>query len=137
MATKTYQCYRELLASSRWQQLAAAGARPQKLLFASTSTQDPEAPDTLYVSALAAPDTINTMPERTLEAFADHGEVGELLPADGGDADEILAQFDRAGVQVAALAAKLQNDGEQAFDGSWDSLLAALERTISRLGGTR
>jgi transaldolase len=137
VATKTYQRYRELLASPRWQGLAAAGAQPQKLLFASTSTKDPEAPDTLYISALAAPDTINTMPERTLEAFADHGEVGDLLPPDGRDADEILAQFDRAGVEVAALAAKLQNDGEQAFDASWDSLLAALERTISRLGGTR
>ena len=137
VATKTYQRYRELLASPRWQDLAAAGAQPQKLLFASTSTKDPEAPDTLYISALAAPDTINTMPEKTLEAFADHGEVGDLLPPDGGDADEILAQFDRAGVEVAALAAKLQNDGEQAFDASWDSLLAALERTISRLGGTR
>ncbi|MGH3780905.1 MAG: transaldolase family protein, partial [Pseudonocardiaceae bacterium] len=97
VATKTYQRYRELLASPRWQGLAAAGAQPQKLLFASTSTKDPEAPDTLYISALAAPDTINTMPERTLEAFADHGEVGDLLPPEGGDADEILAQFDRPG----------------------------------------
>lgn len=135
VATKTYQRYRELLAGRRWQRLAVAGAQPQKLLFASTSTKDPDAPDTLYISALAAPDTINTMPEKTLEAFADHGTVGNLLPTDGGDADEILAGFDRAGVEVAALAAKLQSDGEQSFDASWHSLLAALERTIGRLGG--
>ena len=137
VATKTYQRYRQLLASPRWQRLAAAGAQPQKLLFASTSTKDPDAPDTLYVSALAAPDTINTMPEHTLEAFADHGRVDQLLPPDGGDADEVLAAFDRAGAEVTALAAKLQNDGEQAFDASWDSLLAALDRTIDRLRGTR
>ncbi|HEX6402123.1 MAG TPA: transaldolase [Pseudonocardiaceae bacterium] len=136
VATKTYQRYRELLASPRWQRLAAAGAQPQKLLFASTSTKDPDAPDTLYISALAAPDTINTMPEKTLEAFADHGTVGDLLAPDGGDADEVLAQFDRAGVEVAALAAKLQSDGEQSFDASWDSLLAALDRSMARLGGT-
>jgi transaldolase len=85
----------------------------------------------------AAPDTINTMPEQVLEAFADHGTVDQLLPPDGGDADEVLAAFDRAGVEVTALAAKLQNDGEQAFDASWDSLLAALDRTIDRLGDTR
>jgi transaldolase len=136
VATKTYQRYRELLASPSWQQLAAAGAQPQKLLFASTSTKDPDAPDTLYISALAAPDTINTMPEKTLEAFADHGTVGDLLAPDGGDADQVLAEFDRAGVKVAALAAKLQSDGEQSFDASWDSLLAALDRTMARVGGT-
>jgi transaldolase len=135
VATKTYQRYRELLAGQRWQRLATAGAQPQKLLFASTSTKDPNAPDTLYISALAAPDTINTMPENTLQAFADHGTVGDLLPTNGGDADEILAQFDRAGVDIAALATKLQSAGEQSFDASWDSLLAALERTIGRLGG--
>lgn len=136
VATKTYQRYRELLAGPRWQRLAAAGARAQKLLWASTSTKDPDAPDTLYVSALAAPDTINTMPEKTLLAFADHGTVGDLLPTDGGDADEVLAQFDRAGVDVAALAAKLQSAGEQSFNASWDSLLGALERNIARLGGS-
>jgi transaldolase len=137
VATKTYQRYREMLAGDRWQRLAAAGATPQKLLFASTSTKDPDASDTLYVSALAAPDTVNTMPAKTLEAFADHGAVGELLPADGGDADAVLAAFDRAGVDVAAVAAKLQSDGEQSFDTSWDSLLAALRRSIATLGARR
>ena len=137
VATKTYQRYRELLASQRWQRLAIVGARPQRLLFASTSTKDPDASDVLYVSALAAPDTINTMPEKTLLAFADHGTVGKLLPTDGGDAEEVLAEFDRAGVDIAALATKLQSEGEQSFDASWDSLLAALERTIGQLGGNR
>jgi transaldolase len=137
VATKAYQRYREMLDSQRWQRLARAGAPPQKLLFASTSTKDPDAPDTLYISALAAPDTVNTMPEKTLTAFADHGTVGDLLPPDGGDAEEVLAEFGRAGVDVAALAAKLQSEGEQSFDSSWDSLLAALTRNIAKLRAKR
>ena len=115
IARRTYKAYRELLASPRWQRLADAGARPQRLLWASTGTKDPKASDTLYVEALAAPDTINTMPEKTLLAFADHGEVGATMPADGGDAEEVLAAFAEAGIDVDALAAQLQRDGAQPF----------------------
>ena len=93
IAMRTYKAYRELLASARWQELAKAGAHPQRLLWASTGTKDPAAPDTLYVEALAAPDTINTMPEKTLQAFADHGKVGAAMPVDGGDAEAVLAEL--------------------------------------------
>ena len=109
----------------RWQRLANAGARPQRLLWASTGTKDPQASDMLYVEALAAPHTINTMPEETLLAFADHGEVGALLPADGGDAEEVLADSRRAGIDVDALAAELQREGAEAFVKSWNELMAA------------
>ena len=105
IAKRTYKAYRELLASPRWKKQADAGARPQRLLWASTGTKDPAAPDTLYIEALAAPDTINTMPEKTLLAFAGHGEVQAALPADGGDAGEVLAEFARAGVDHMVLAA--------------------------------
>jgi transaldolase len=123
VARQTYRAYRELLASSRWQKLAAAGVRPQRLLWASTGTKDPAAPDTLYVSALAAPDTIDTIPEKTLHAFADHGRLQGVMPADGGDAEAQLAQIARAGVDVDALAAKLQQDGALSFVKSWQQLL--------------
>jgi len=123
---KTYQAYRELLASSRWQKLAAAGARPQRLLWASTGTKDPSAPDTLYVEALAAPDTIDTMPEKTLLAFADHGKVRGSMPADGGDADSILAEAERQGIDDEALAAKLQRDGGEDFAKSWSDLMQVI-----------
>ena len=111
VAKQTYKAYRDLLDSPRWQRLANAGARPQRLLWASTGTKDPEASDVLYVKALAAPFTVNTMPEETLLAFADHGELGELLPADGGDCEEVLARFAQAGIDVDALAAQLQKEG--------------------------
>jgi transaldolase len=124
---KTYRAYRELMASDRWQRLANAGARIQRLLWASTSTKDPEAPDTLYVHGLAAPLTVNTMPNATLEAFYDHGELGDPMPPDGGDADETLAAFEKAGVDVAALAAKLQSDGASSFVTAWQDLLARIE----------
>ena len=123
VARQTYRAYRELLASARWQKLAAAGAQPQRLLWASTGTKDPAASDTLYVGALAAPDTINTMPEKTLLAFADHGRLDGVMAVDGGDAEAVLAQLGRHGVDVDALAASLQHDGAQAFVKSWQQLL--------------
>ncbi len=126
IALQTYRSYRQLLASERWQKLAQAGARPQKLLWASTGTKDPQASDVLYVEMLFAPDTVNTMPEETLLAFVDHGRVGEPLPADGKPADDILQEFARAGIDVPGLAAKLQRDGAEAFAQSWRSLLERL-----------
>lgn len=126
IAGRTYKAYRDLLASPRWQALAAKGARPQRLLWASTGTKDPQAPDTLYISALAAPDTVNTMPEETLLAFADHGSVGGVMPVDGGDAEATLAAFAKAGVDIDALAAQLQKEGADAFVASWTELLACI-----------
>jgi transaldolase len=126
IAMRAYRSYRNVLDSDRFQRLANAGARPQRLLFASTGTKDPEASDVLYVKSLAAPNTINTMPEKTLHAFADHGEVGARLPTDGGDADETLARFARAGIDVGALAAQLQQEGAKAFVDSWNELLATI-----------
>ncbi|MFJ9590712.1 transaldolase [Streptomyces acidicola] len=123
MARQTYRAYRELLDSPRWQRLANEGARPQRLLWASTSVKDPEAPDVLYVAALTAPFTINTMPDQTLEAVADHGKVGELLPADGGDSEEVIASFARAGIDTGSLARELQREGADAFVTSWKDLL--------------
>ena len=123
---RAYGAYRELLDSKRWQRLANEGARPQRLLWASTGTKDPGASDVLYVEALAAPFTVNTMPEKTLLAFADHGEVGEPLRADGGDAEDVLGEFAAAGVDVDALAARLQHEGAETFDGSWRDMLATL-----------
>ncbi len=121
-----YRAYRELLAAPRWQQLAAAGARPQRLLWASTGTKDPQVDPTLYVVALAAPTTINTMPEKTLLAFAERGEIRGTLAADGGDAQAVLARFARAGIDVEALALQLQREGEAAFVASWRELLARI-----------
>ena len=123
---QTYLAYRTLLASPRWQTLAAAGATPQRLLWASTGTKDPAAPDTLYVEALAAPDTINTMPEKTLLAFADHGSLKGMLEANGGDSGVVLARFAAAGVDVDELGATLQRDGAAAFVKSWNDLLAKI-----------
>ena len=123
IAGRTYKAYCALLAAPRWRKLADAGARPQRLLWASTGTKDPEASDILYVEALAAPATINTMPEKTLHAFAEHGEVKGALPIDGGDAEEVLDAFARARVDDAALAAELQREGTQSFDKSWNDLM--------------
>ena len=123
IAMRTYKAYRDLLASKRWQKLAASGAQPQRVLWASTGTKDPAAPDVLYVEALAAPDTINTMPERTLLAFADHGKVTDEMSADGGDAEAVIAEFARVWVDNAALAAELQREGSQSFDKSWNGLM--------------
>jgi transaldolase len=126
IAKRTYKGYRDLLNSDRWQRLANAGARPQRLLFASTGTKDPEASDVLYVKALAAPNTVNTMPEATLLAFANHGELGPPLPADGGNAEEILGKFGKEGIDTSALAADLQKDGAASFVASWNDLLAGI-----------
>lgn len=127
IAKRTYKAYRELLASPRWRKLQSAGAPQQRLLWASTGTKDPEASDILYIKALAASDTINTIPEKTLHAFADHGEVKGVLPADGGDAEEALAEFTRTGVDDVALAAQLQCEGTTAFDKSWKDLMDCIE----------
>jgi transaldolase len=102
------------------------GARPQRLLWASTGTKDPEASDTLYIEGFASPFTVNTMPENTLHAFADHGELGDVVPADGGDCEQVLAQFDQAGIDVEALAARLQEEGKQKFVDSWNELLKTI-----------
>jgi transaldolase len=118
-----YRSYCELIASPRWLRALNAGARPQRLLFASTGTKDPQASDVLYVEGLVAPLTINTMPEATLKAFADHGTVGEALRADGGDSAAVLGEFRQAGIDLTALAARLQTEGAQAFVKSWDDLL--------------
>ena len=126
IAKRTYKAYRDLLDSARWQRIYNAGARPQRLLWASTGTKDPEASDVLYVKALAAPFTVNTMPEQTLKALADHGELGEILPADGGDCEEVLAEFAKAGVDIDALATRLQGDGAASFVKSWDELMAVI-----------
>jgi transaldolase len=123
IAKRTYAAYRTLLNSDRWQRLANAGARPQRLLWASTGTKDPEASDVLYITALEAPHTVNTMPEATLLAFAGHGQVGAALPFDGGDAETVLQEFAGAGVDVDALAAALQQEGAAAFVQSWNDLL--------------
>ena len=127
IAGVTYRAYRDLLASDRWQALADAGAQPQRLLWASTGTKDPAEPDTLYVKALAAPDTINTMPEKTLHAYADHGRASEPLAVDGGDADTVLQTFTQAGIDTDALAARLQREGAESFSGSWQALLKQIE----------
>lgn len=126
VAAQVYKAYHDLYASSRWRKLAAADARPQRLLWASTGTKDPNAADTLYVEALAAPDTINTMPEKTLHAFADHGELHGVLPADGGDAEAVLAEFVHAGVDCTALADRLQRAGADSFEKSWCNLLRSI-----------
>jgi transaldolase len=133
VAKRAYAAYRELLDSERWQRLANEGARPQRLLWASTGTKDPEASDVLYIEALVAPFTINTMPDKTLLAFADHGEVGEPLPADEGDAPEILAQFEQAGIKEPELAERLQREGAETFSASWRDLLKTVESESERL----
>ena len=144
VAKRTYKAYRGLLASPRWRRLAAAGARTQRLLWASTGTKDPAASDTLYIETLAAPDTINTIPDRTLLAFAEHGQLRDLMPVDSGDAEDTLAAFRRIGVDDAALATQLQREGTASFDKSWQDLLdciasknAMLEKGTSTSAGQR
>jgi transaldolase len=136
IAMRTYKAYRELLASQRWRRLAAAGAHPQRLLWASTGTKDPSAPESLYVEALAAPDTVNTMPEKTLMAFAGQGHVGAPMPVDGGYAEQTLDEFRREGVDIDVLAAKLQQEGSEAFVKSWNSLIGGLHEKVGRLTAT-
>jgi transaldolase len=129
-----YKAYRDLLDSDRWQRLENLGARPQRLLFASTGTKDPKAPDVLYVDALAAPNTVNTMPEGTLKATADHGGPADVLRRDGGNGATTIAEFEKAGIGIAALADKLQADGAEAFVASWRDLLQAIEAKSKALG---
>ena len=126
IAKRTFAAYRALLNSDRWQRVYNFGGRPQRLLWASTGTKDPKASDVLYVKALAAPFTVNTMPEATLKAFGDHGDLGATLQPDGGDSEEVLAQFAKAGIDVSALAAQLQDEGAKSFVKSWDELMAVI-----------
>ncbi len=137
IAMRTYKAYRDLLGSERWQRLAAAGARPQRLLWASTGSKDPASRDTLYVEALAAGQTIDTIPEKTLLAFADHGKLGATLPADGGYAESVLDEFRREGVDDEALAARLQREGVQAFAESWGALMARIREKGSQPAAAR
>lgn len=126
IAQRAYKAYRDLLASPRWQAIIAKGFNPQRLLLASTGTKDPKASDILYIKALAAPDTVNTMPEATLLAFADHGEVGAVMSPDGGDCEQVLAEFSKAGIDIDALAAQLQTEGAASFVKSWNDLMEVI-----------
>jgi len=126
VARHTYKAYRDLLASDRWLRLLNAGARAQRVLWASTGTKDPKASDVLYVKSLAAPYSVNTMPENTLQALADHGDIGATIPPDGGDAEQVLERFTQAGIDRYALAADLQREGAASFVKSWDDLLACI-----------
>jgi transaldolase len=126
VAKQTYKAARALLSSPRWHRIYNAGARPQRLLWASTGTKDPSASEILYVKGLAAPFTVNTMPEKTLKALATHNELGSILPADGGDCEEVLAEFAKAGIDIGALAARLQEEGAKSFVKSWNELLAVI-----------
>ena len=135
MGMDSYRAYRELLASDRWKALEAKGALPQRLLWASTSTKDPSAPDTLYIEALAAPDTINTMPPKTLQAFAEHGRAGAPMAVDGGDARQRLQRYADAGIDTEALATQLQEEGAEAFVKSWRQLLDRIEDKAGKVGG--
>jgi Transaldolase. len=127
IAQRSYKAYRELLASRRFQRAANSGARAQRLLWASTGTKDPKASDALYVKALAAPFTVNTMPEGTLKAFADHGEVDQVLAPDGGDCETVLAGFAKAGIDIEALARRLQDEGASSFVASWNDLMSRID----------
>lgn len=135
VAQQAYRSYCQILASEDWRALETHGARPQRLLFASTGTKDPAKPDTYYVEALAAPETINTIPPATLEAFADHGKVGEMLPADGGDADQMIAKIEAAGVDVAELAARLQTEGAASFVTAWEDLMDSIQSKATAITG--
>ena len=137
IAKRTYKAYRELLGSPRWERIYNAGARPQRLLWASTGTKDPKASDVLYIKSLAAPFTVNTMPEGTLKALADHGDLSEIMSADGGDCEAVLDQFAAAGIDIDDLAAKLQDDGAKSFVSSWNELMgviASKSATLAKAG---
>jgi transaldolase len=133
---RCYKAYCDLVASPRYQRVLNLGGRPQRLLFASTGTKDPKASDVLYVKALAAPLTVNTIPEATLKAFADHGDVGAMIPADGGDCEAVVAAHAKAGVDVDALAARLQDEGAKAFVKSWHELLGVIASKSASLEKT-
>ena len=127
IAQRTYKAYVELLATPRWQAIVKAGYNPQRLLWASTGTKDPRASDILYIKALAAPNTINTMPEATLKALADHGEIGDVMARDGGNCEDVLAEFAKESIDVKDLAAQLQKEGAKAFSDSWNELMKVIE----------
>ena len=127
VARRSYRAYRELLASPRWRKLAEAGAQPQRLLWASTGVKDPKASDVMYLEALAAPNTVNTIPEKTLLAFSDHGVVSGSMPADGGDAEKVLAAFEAAGIDLAALSQQLQKEGADSFTKAWKELIDQID----------
>jgi transaldolase len=133
VAKRTYKAYRDLLGSPRWERIYNAGARPQRLLWASTGTKDPKAPDVLYIKALAAPFTVNTMPEGTLKALADHGDLSEIMSADGGDCEAVLDEFAAAGIDIDDLAAKLQDDGAKSFVSSWNDLMEVIASKSAKL----
>lgn len=137
VAGQTYRACRELMASPRWKAVIAAGALPQRLLWASTSTKDPDAPETLYVEALAAPETINTLPDETLRAFADHGEVGQPMDPAAREADAMLARLEKAGVDTAELAERLQEEGVDKFDQSWRKLIAGIDAKRKQIAGAQ
>ena len=136
VAKRTYKAYRELLGSPRWERIYNTGARPQRLLWASTGTKDPKAPDVLYIKALAAPFTVNTMPEGTLKALADHGDLSEIMSADGGDCEAVLDQFAAAGIDIDELGAKLQDDGAKSFVSSWNDLMEVIASKSASLAKT-
>jgi len=133
IAKRTYKAARTLLGSPRWTRVYNLGARPQRLLWASTGTKDPKASDILYIKSLAAPFTVNTMPEGTLKALAAHTELGELLPADGGNCEEVIAQFTKAGIDVDALATRLQDEGAASFVKSWNELMGVISSKSAKL----
>jgi len=137
IAGRIYQAYLELINTPRSQRTYNAGARPQRLLWASTGTKDPKASDVLYIKALASPFTVNTMPEATLKALADHGEIGPVMAADGGDCEKVLAEFAQAGINVDALAAQLQDEGAKSFVKSWNELLAVIASKSTALKETK
>ena len=133
VAGRIYKAYVQLLRNPRWQSAYNSGARPQRLLWASTGTKDPKASDTLYIKALASPFTVNTMPEKTLNAFADHGEIGPIMPANGGDCEEVLERFAEVGVNVDNLAARLQDEGAKSFVSSWNELMDVIASKTAAL----
>jgi transaldolase len=133
VAGRAYKAYRALMSSPQWQRVFNAGARPQRLLWASTGTKDPKASDVLYVKALAAPFTVNTMPEATLKALADHGSLDTILPAGGGDSEEMLEMFAKTGIDIDALAAQLQDEGAKSFVKSWNDLMTVINTKSAAL----
>jgi transaldolase len=133
IAKRTYKAARDLLTSPRWHRIYNAGARPQRLLWASTGTKDPLASDVLYVKALAAPFTVNTMPESTLKALAEQSELGTIIPSDGGDCEEVLAEFAKVGIDIEALATRLQDEGAKSFVKSWNELMEVINSKSATL----
>ena len=134
MAGRIYKAYMDLQQGARWNRIYNSGAKPQRLLWASTGTKDPHAPDTMYIKALAAPFTVNTIPEKTLLAFADHGELGGVLPADGGESEETLERFDEPGLILGDLAGRLQEDGAKSFAKSWADLMSVIASKSAAIG---